>query len=374
MRKVVLILMMTMMMNMSSHASDTLTVEQPKEQGWLSRLVDKFSEVDTNYVEPQHYNWAFMLQSVNTFDYYRLSTPGEDGQSISFAPTLGVRIGPYFGWRWIFLGYTIDLRDINLFSGSRKFEIDGSIYSSRICADVYFRRSVNDYKIRKVNLGENIDTSPLEGVLFDGLNVSITGLNLYYIFNHKRFSYPAAFAQSTCQKISCGSWMAGIGYTNHSIDFDHERMGTLVNERIGREVKLDSGLMFNSIRYMAINASVGYAYNWVFARNWLFCASLSLAMGYKKAKSETTKEAYEDMPLNNTSKGFDFKNFNFDGVGRFGLVWNNTRWYAGASAIVRAYNYRKPQFAANNVFGDVYIYMGVNFGMRKEYKNKNRNY
>ena len=50
------------------------------------------------------------------------------------------------------------------------------------------------------------------------------------------------------------------------------------------------------------------------------------------------------------------------------------RWYAGASAIVRAYNYRKPQFAANNVFGDVYIYMGVNFGMRKEYKNKNRNY
>lgn len=368
MRKVVLVLMM--MISVGGMAADSLVVEQPKKESWLKRVVNKFSEVDTNYVEPQHYNWAFMLQSVNTFDYYRLSTRGENGQSISFAPTLGVRLGPYFGWRWIFLGYTIDLRNLNLFHGTRKLEIDGSIYSSRICADVYYRRSVNDYKIRRADFGENINTSPLEGVSFDGLNVSITGLNLYYIFNNKRFSYPAAFAQSTCQKVSCGSWMAGIGYTNNSIDFDHERMGELVKERLGREVKLDSGLMFNSIRYMDINVSAGYAYNWVFARNWLFCASLSLAMGYKKAKGETAKEAYEDMPINNTSKGFDFNNFNFDGVGRFGLVWNNTKWYAGASAIVRAYNYRKSQFAANNVFGDVCIYVGLNFGTRKEYRNK----
>ena len=137
-------------------------------------------------------------------------------------------------------------------------------------------------------------------------------------------------------------------------------------------MELDSGLMFNSIRYMDINVSGGYAYNWVFARNWLFCASLSLSLGYKKAKGETAKEAYEDMPFNNTTKGFDFKNFNFDGVGRFGLVWNNVKWYAGASAIVRAYNYRKSQFAANNVFGDVYIYVGLNFGPRKEYKNKHK--
>ena len=371
MRKVVLILML--MMSIGTFASDTLTVEQPKKEGWLARLVEKFSEVDTNYVEPQHYNWAFMLQSVNTFDYYRLSTPGDNGQSISLAPTLGVRIGPYFGWRWLFLGYTIDLRNINLFSGSRKFEIDGSIYSSRICADVYLRRSVNDYKIRSADLGKDIDTSPLKGVAFDGLNVSITGLNIYYIFNNKLFSYPAAFAQSTFHKISCGSWMAGIGYTNNSIDFDHERMAGIIKERLGRQVQLDSGLMFNSIRYIDINASVGYAYNWVFARNWLFCASLSLAMGYKKAKGETMNDAYQDLQNNSVSKGFDFKNFNFDGVGRFGLVWNNTRWYAGASAIVKAYNYKKPQFEATNVFGDVYVYVGLNFGTRKEYRNKHKN-
>jgi hypothetical protein len=358
-------------------AADSLTVEQslseetqsPRKQSWLRRTIRGFSEIDTAYVEPQHYNWAFMLQSVNTFDYYRISTSGDNEQSISFAPTLGVRVGPYFGWRWVFLGYTIDLRNIS-FQGVKKLEIDGSIYSAQVCADVYYRRSVNDYKIRSLNLGDDIDTSPLERESFNGLNVSITGLNLYYIFNHKRFSYPAAFAQSTCQKISCGSWMAGVGYMNNSIDFDAQRLEKMIVERLGRKVELDSGLMFNNIRYIDLNASIGYAYNWVFARNWLFCASLSMALAYKKAHGEPLTDAYKDFGPKDNYLGFNFNNFNIDGVGRFGLVWNNTRWYAGASAIVRAYNYHKSRFATNNIFGDVCIYAGINFGPRSAYKNK----
>ena len=359
MRKYLLLLML--LMNLTVFATDSLTVEKPK-QGWFSRLIDSFSEVDTNYVEPQHYNWALMLQSINTYDYYKLSAgEGRNRQTISFAPDLGIRIGPYFGWRWIFLGYTIDMRTMNIFSGKRKLEIDGSIYSSRFGADIFYRRSVQNYNIKSVDFGSSYETKSLEGVAFDGLNVSITGVNLYYIFNHKRFSYPAAFAQSTCQKISCGSWMVGVGYLVNKIEFDYKRLEEIAKERLSHEVKLDSGLMFNSIKYTDINASVGYAYNWVFARNWLLCTSLSMALAYKTSRSETEGKKKE---------GFDFGNFNIDGIGRFGLVWNNTKWYAGASAIVRAYNYHKSRFAANNIFGDLCIYVGMNFGLRKEYKNK----
>ena len=356
MRKYVL-MMLLLMACLVVHAADSLTVEQPKKS-WLKRAVENFTDIDTNYVEPQHYNWSLMMQSINTYDYYRLGTSGPDGQSVSFAPSLGIKIGPYFGWRWIFLGYTFDLRNFNLFHGKRKLEIDASIYSAQIGADVFYRRSVDGYKVRRIRLGD-VDTTPLEGMAFDGLNVSITGLNLYYIFNHKRFSYPAAFAQSTCQKISCGSWMAGIGYTNHHLYFDYKRMESMVRNNLGHEVKLDSGLMVHAVKYRDFSASLGYAYNWVFAPRWLFCSSLSLALGYKWSMAETVGE--EDM-------GFSFNNFNIDGIGRFGLVWNNTRWYAGASAIVRAYNYHKSRFAANNIFGDFCLYAGINFGPRGPYK------
>ena len=362
MRKTVFLLML--MTSLVAMAGDSLSVEPApvsRKGSWLKRVIDSFSDQDTLYVEPQHYNWALMLQSVTTYDYYRLSTTGPNGQSISFSPQLDVRFGPYFGWRWVFLGYTVDLRNLNIFNKSPKFELDASIYSARFGADLFFRRTVNDYKIRSVSMGPDVDTRNLEGVAFDGLKVSITGVNLYYIFNYRHFSYPAAFAQSSCQKISCGTWMAGLGYLNNHIDFDYERMEALAKEHLGQEVKLDTGFNFKSVKYRNISASVGYAYNWVFARNWLFCSSLSLALGYKKSYSEEEK---------NKTSGFDFSNFNVDGIGRFGIVWNNTKWYAGASAIVRAYNYHKSRFAANNIFGDLNIYVGLNFGPRGPYKKK----
>lgn len=342
-------------------APDSLAAQQPRRGSWLKRLVESFSDQDTAYVEPQHYNWALMLQSVMTYDRYRLSTTGTDRQSMTFSPQMDIRFGPYFGWRWIFLGYTIDLRSLNVFGRSPKFELDASIYSARFGADVFFRRTVNDYIIRDVNLGAGIDTSPLEDVSFDGLKVSITGVNLYYIFNYRHFSYPAAFAQSSCQKISCGSWMAGLGYLYNHIDFDYDKLSALVREYLGPTAKVDSNLNFKTIKYSDISASVGYAYNWVFARNWLLCGSLSMALAYKNSYSEQEGA---------TTEGFDFSNFNIDGIGRFGLVWNNTRWYAGASAIFRTYNYHKPRFATNNIFGDLNVYVGVNFGPRRPYRKK----
>ena len=223
-----------LMMGLTAAGEDSLRVEKPKKDGWLKRLIDSFSNQDTLYVEPQHYNWALMLQSITTYDYYRLSTTGPNGQSISFSPQLDVRMGPYFGWRWVFLGYTIDLHNINIFKNVPRFEIDASIYSARFGADIFYRRTVNDYKIRSISMGSGIDTSPMEGLLFDGLKVSITGVNLYYIFNYRHFSYPAAFAQSSCQKISCGTWMAGLGYLNNSIEFDYNKLEALAKKHLGR--------------------------------------------------------------------------------------------------------------------------------------------
>ncbi len=347
-----------------TYASDSLSTDSvpKKELGWLRRTIRGFSYVDENYVEPQHYNWSVMLQATHTYDFYRLSSTGADKQSITFSPTPRFKFGPYFGWRWIFFGYTFDLKHLEVGSKSSKQELDFSIYSAQIGADIYYRRTGSDYRIRNVDLGNYIDTRQLEDVSLDVINVGITGFNVYYIFNHQRFSYPAAFAQSTCQKISCGSWMAGIGYMRNSIDFDHENLQDVLNDHSDQTIQLDSGLMFNSVKYYDINASVGYAYNWVFAKNCLFCASLSMALAYKATQGETT---------DGDKSGFDFHNFNIDGIGRFGIVWNNTRWYAGASAIVRAYNYRMDRFAANNIFGSLNFYVGFNFGARGRYK-KNR--
>ncbi len=176
----------------------------------------EFNRIDTNYIEPQHYNYTLMLQNTNTYQVYRLS--GKNGESVTFAPEITYRLGPYVGWRWVFLGYTVDLKHISFKSDhTSKKEFDLSLYSSLLGVDLFWRKTGNDYKIRSMHLGDSFDASSMKGVPFGGIESKIRGVNFYYIFNHRKFSYPAAYSQSTCQRRSAGSALAGIGYTRHSL-------------------------------------------------------------------------------------------------------------------------------------------------------------
>lgn len=352
------------------NSTDSLVRERHKKTFFhqvgnvFTKFFREFNTIDTNYIEPQHYNYTVMLQNTNTYEKYTLQS--DKGQTIAFAPDPSYRLGPYVGWRWVFLGYTLDLKHINASSNhTSKKEINLSLYSSLLGVDLFWRETGNDYHVQSMNLGENINTSPMHKVAFDGFKASIRGFNLYYIFNHRKFSYPAAYSQSTVQRRSAGSMLLGIGYTRHELNVDWDKLNTLVDERLnqgasGQQVaKVDSSLMFSGVKYYDFSVSCGYAYNWVFAKNWLFNASLSLGFSYNQSKSETEQPKFD-------FKNFQFNNFLFDGIGRFGVVWNNTKWYAGLSTIIHSYNYKKDNFSTNNSFGSLNLYVGVNFGRKRE--------
>lgn len=344
-------------------STDTVVPESGVHQNVQQKIrhtIREFDRLEDAYIEPQHYEFSVMIQTTRNFEDFTLSS---NGQSIMFSPDQPLRIGPYFGWRWIFLGYTLDLKNLSLFGHNGKREIDFSIYSSQVGVDLFYRRTGSDYKLRQVRMGYGIDGNKFEDVSFGGMKVGITGVNAYYIFNHGRFSYPAAFSQSTCQKISCGSWMAGAGYTRNTLKLDFDSLRNLLESHMGEEmaVKLDSGLMFDRIEYHDISLSAGYAYNWVFAKNWLFCASGQAAVAYKSSWGDTADDGDK----------FSFKKVILDGIGRFALVYNNTRWYAGATAILRTNNYRTERFTANNMFGSFNAFIGYNFGLKRRYRNQN---
>jgi hypothetical protein len=333
---------------------------QSRKLSLIRRIVRGFDRLDNRYIEPQHYVFAAMLQATRTLDIYTLRSSGANRQSMTFGPDADIRIGPYAGWKWFFMGYTFSLNNMG-FSNDRQ-EFDFSVYSSQIGIDLFYRHTGSNYKLRDANLGRDIDASVLNGRPFSGLKSGITGFNIYYIFNHGRFSYPAAFAQSTIQKISCGSWLAGFGYTRNSIEFDHESLQAIIDHEMKEKtVPLDSGLMFKSVKYYDFSRSGGYAYNWVFARNWLLGASIQAAIAHKRSSGQVAGTDRD---------GFSFRNINLDGIGRFGLVYNNMRWYAGTSIILHTYNYHKSRFSTNNTFGSMNVYLGCNFGLKKKYKKQ----
>ena len=104
----------------------------------LYRFVKSFDDYDTTYISPNYYNYTAMLQNTNYFQVYKLQGRGENGirQTIATKPAPNVKIGPYFGWRWIFLGYTFDVSHPKALGESS--ELDFSLYSSMLGCDFVF--------------------------------------------------------------------------------------------------------------------------------------------------------------------------------------------------------------------------------------------
>ena len=362
------LLAMALPLNVCAEAPDSTSTQ--KSRSFLSRVtapfVDFFSHTDTTFVEPNHYNFQVMMQNRYSYEVYRLTD--NSGNSIGFVPKPSMKIGPYAGWSLIFLGVTVDVLHLN--DGNKRKEWDLSLYTLPIGVDIYYRQSGDDYTIRNVRLKATEDTQALDGMNFAGIESSVTGVDLYYIFNHKKFSYPAAFNQSTQQKRSSGSALAGIGFTRHSLSVDWQMLNDIFMKTLNMNLleNFDEEPLSEKIVYTDFSLSGGYAYNWVFAKNWLFASSLSVALSRKQsiANSERGFDA-----LGTTIKklrDFKFSDLTIDGVGRFGIVWNNGKIFAGASAIVHSYNYSKSNFYTNNVFGSFNAYVGINLGVKKKYK------
>ena len=171
-----------------------LSRQQKREKSWLKHNIRKLNKVDTTYIEPQRYNYAFMIQNTNTYELYRIKS--NLGYSVTFAPNMSLRVGPYFGYRWIFIGYTIDVTHLYDEVNDRT-DFNLSLYSNKIGLDLYYRKTGDGYYIRSSYFGDDFNTEPLRDVKFGGVTTSNKGFNAYYIFNHRKFSYPAAFSQST---------------------------------------------------------------------------------------------------------------------------------------------------------------------------------
>lgn len=341
-----------------SEGSDSIlydSIVSHTQQKGFKRAINKFlnfSDFDTTYISPNRYNYALMLDHFTNYEYYSISNSLPTLQHLNFSPKPRNKIGVYFGWRWIFLGWAIDTDHIygKKNGGKRGTEFDLSLYSSKLGVDIFYRHTGDNYKVHNVKgfpgLPSDYSTD------FSGLKVKMKGLNLYYIFNNRRFSYPAAFSQSTNQRRNAGSLILGFSASTHNLNFNFTKLPEVIQE------SMNPGMKVKHIKYTNVSLNLGYAYNWVFARNCLACLSLSPAIAYKTSRIE--KEEVEAKEW--------YKNFNIDFILRAGVVYNNSKYFVGTSFLGRTYDYYRNNFSLNNGFGTLQVYAGFNFYLKKTYR------
>ena len=126
------------------------------------------------------------------------------------------------------------------------YELNLNYYSNRFSIDASYQRASS--------LSGDIRRGSESHELMEGtVDMKMLNVAAYYAFNHRKFSFPAAFTQSYIQRRSAGSWLAGLSYMGCVIDVDTP----------------DARLY---IGHLGIGG--GYGYNWVPSRKWLIHLSL----------------------------------------------------------------------------------------------------
>ena len=209
-------------------------------------------------------------------------------------------------------------------SGTYKdYEFNLNYYSSRISLDFSYQRSESlTGDVNREDRGEQ----PMES---GDLTLKVVNFAGYYAFNHRHFSYPAAFNQSYIQRRSAGSWLAGISYQGGIIETRDELKARNPN---APTVSIDVG---------HVGIGGGYAYNWVLGQKWLIHFSLlPTFVVYNRNK----------MTVNGERKEARHMRFNMIFNERAAIIYNfSPRYFAGATLVMN-----------NSVFDDDAVVINQN--------------
>ena len=352
-------------MSVNTTAVDSIsadTVQLKKKHGVFRRVYDFVNRCfspqrDLRYIDVQdYYNWCGMLQVSTRFEVCQLDAG--DKFLIRVSPRPRTRVGPFFGWRFAFLGYNIDLKSI--FINNDDTDLSGSIYSAAFGLDLFYRRVGGNFNINKLVVNGTNMSDYLKGEPFDGIHMGMTRVCFNYIFNYKHYSQQAAFSQTHRQLKSAGSAIMGLQYAHNRSDINWQQLTEKINQISGttfENVSL-SGEQYND----EVSLSGGYGYNWVFAKNWLFGVETTGSVGYliQHTNNEYEPDADRSKFINNVEKVLR-KNIALGGTLRLALIYNCGPIFSGLQGVCFYYQHGNGVMMSRDMIASVYALVGINF-------------
>ena len=247
-------------------------------------------------------------------------------------------LGFYLQYMALSVGYSLDMSNVigNKPMLHRRWEFAftcsrfyGEWYSTSNTGGTYLRR-FGDYNDR------HLFKKYLPGVSFKSY-----GVNAYYFFNHSRYSQGCVYGFSNLQKRSAGSLIAGISITKHDIDVD---FSTLDADMLQYLTSKETSYRF---LYNDYSLLIGYGYNLVFARNFVYNITAIPEFGYKHTYSECSGGRRNMLSLNI--------------LGRMGLVYNYKDFFAGINAKMEGHWFRGKTYNFFNSVETLSVVTGVRF-------------
>ena len=296
-------------------------------------------DIDTAYITRPATKWTVMARmnvsgakiEAEGIDRSAMS-PGssENGRHFKSEMEANRKATLSMGVSYLGLSLSGALNPAKLMGKYRDFELNFNSYGRRFGFDVIYQNAKNFTGWHKHEGMERIE-------LPDGmLSVKTLNLNAFYVFNSRRFSYPAAFSQSYIQRRSAGSFLlAASGMSQHAaLDWNQEMKLKMTNIGLG----------------------AGYGYNYVPGKGWLLhISALPTFIVYSN-----TSMTFGDtrVPLH-----YHFPEVIITGRGAVVRQWGNK--FLGMSMVFNFTNIgHKENLALHNIKWRIRTFFGLRLGKR----------
>ena len=238
------LLIVALLVLTSEATAQTLTQSERRERmdSALTSRYNRNKGIDTAYILRPQTKWT-VVGRINVSGA-KIETEGIDNglhfnseMKADYKSTLSVAVS-YLG-----LSLSASLNPAKLMGKYRDYELNFNSYGKRFGFDIIYQNAKNFTGWHDHDGMERIELPA------DMLKVKTLNVNAFYVFNSRRFSYPAAFSQSYIQRHSAGSFLlAASGQGQHAtLDWEQEMQLKVTNIGIG----------------------AGYGYNYVPRQGWL---------------------------------------------------------------------------------------------------------
>ncbi len=198
--------------------------------------------IDTAYITRPKTKWTAKVRY--NFSGAKIESEGIDvGKHFKSELTADYKSTLSMAVSYLGVSLSMALNPAKLLGKYKDYEVNVNAYGNRFGWDFIYQDAHNFTGWHDHEGMERIELSA------EILSVKTLNLNAYYAFNHRRFSYPAAFSQSYIQRRSAGSFL-------------------LAASGMGQQAKLDWEQKME-LKMTNIGIGAGYGYNYVPSKGWL---------------------------------------------------------------------------------------------------------
>lgn len=225
---------------------------------------------DPEYIETYSDSWVLRLFSKNTTNTLIQQNTFNDYQ-IKYKGNGNLKLGLGFNYKWLGLNFglfsPLKNNDTGKKGTTNGFDFQTNLYLKKMTIDLHIQTYEGYYLDHRALYRNGMFPQRPD------MSVFSMGSKIFYVFNHKKFSFRAPFLQNERQLKSAGSWIGGVRFGVNNAISD----SAWVPIELDQFISLKSSL--KSVSSLNFDLTGGYAYTKVFDNLLFLTLSASPSLG-----------------------------------------------------------------------------------------------